>query len=70
MQTRIEITDAAYQTIKPSLGKRGNVLPGREPGTHRVLLFSDTVMSLERAKRPGESFSDVILRLKAEKESR
>jgi hypothetical protein len=60
----ISITAEAYSAIKASLSELDNPAPAPGPdGLIRVRLDRTTWDRLDRLSRPGESYSDVILRL-------
>ena len=60
----ISITLKALEAIKATLSELDNPAPSPGPdGLVRVLLDRVTVDRLARLRGPGESYSDVILRL-------
>ena len=60
----ISITAEAYEAIKASLSELDNPAPAPGPkGLIRVRLDRTTMDRLDRLSRPGETYSDVILRL-------
>jgi hypothetical protein len=60
----ISITPKAYEAIKASLSELDNPAPSPGPdGLIRVRLDRTTFDRLGRLSGPGESYSDVILRL-------
>ena len=60
----IAITPAAYEVLKATLlrGKDHTASPGPD-GLIRIWLDRDVVDRLDRMRGPGESYSDVVLRL-------
>jgi hypothetical protein len=58
---RISITEAAYAAIASSLSENIRVKPNADSVS--VWLPRVTVMQLERLRGPGDSYSDVIMRL-------
>ena len=61
----ISITIEAYAAIKATLPEGANSLPARPDGRGGVRLWlnSEYVNRLGQMRGPGESYSDVILRL-------
>jgi hypothetical protein len=59
---KIHVTDAAYQAIADSLGGLSRAA-ARPQGGVWLWLDKTTIGQLTRLRRPGESYSDVILRL-------
>ena len=63
---RISITDAAYAAILSTLKPSVELLePERDPAGYRVWLPPGVIAQLSALRRPGENYSDVILRLAA-----
>ena len=62
----ISITAKAYEAIKASLSELDNPVPSpASDGLVRIWLDRAIVDRLGRLRGPGESYSDVILRLAA-----
>jgi hypothetical protein len=67
MATGIALTAAAYAEIRELLPRAGSRPPEEVGGLYLVSLPNDTVDTLIALRRPSESFSDVIIRLAAER---
>ena len=65
MTTRIAITATAYAAIRESLPPAGSRPPQKVGDLYLVSVPTDTMDKLAALRRPGESFSDVIIRLAA-----
>jgi hypothetical protein len=66
---RIAITAAAYAAIRESLPPATSLRDAPQKtvgGLYLVCVSSDTIDKLAKLRRPGESFSDVIIRLTKE----
>jgi hypothetical protein len=66
MTTRIAITAAAYAAIRESLPPAGSRPPQEVGGLYLVSVPGDIMDKLTARRGPGESFSDVIVRLAKE----
>jgi hypothetical protein len=65
MTTRMAITATAFEAIRESLPTGGR-RPAQEVGDlYLVSVPTDTMDKLAALRRPGESYSDVIIRLAA-----
>jgi hypothetical protein len=65
MTTRIAITAPAFEAIRESLPKEGSRRPQKVGDLYLVSVPTDTMDKLAALRRPGESYSDVIIRLVA-----
>jgi hypothetical protein len=65
MTTRIAITAEAYAAIRESLPPAGSRPSQKVGDLYLVSVPSDIMDNLAALRRPGESFSDVIIRLAA-----
>jgi hypothetical protein len=64
---RLTITAAAFEAIAATLPSRVGVEQKRAPNGERLIWLAPVVVDrLKAMRRPGESYSDVILRLAAE----
>jgi hypothetical protein len=63
MTTRIAITADAYAAIRESLPPAGSRPPQEVGDLYLVSVPTETMDKLTALRRPGESYSDVILRL-------
>lgn len=68
----ISITAEAYAAIRATIPKGTKVEPARldEGGGFKITLDRHTLDRLTAIRGPGESYSDVILRLAADRETR
>ena len=65
MTTRITITAAAYAAIRESLPPAGSRPPQEVGDLYLVSVPTDAMDKLVALRRPGESYSDVIIRMAA-----
>jgi hypothetical protein len=65
MTTRIAITAAAYAAIRESLPPAGSRPPQEVGDLYLVSVPTDAMDKLVALRRPGESYSDVIIRMAA-----
>ena len=66
MTTRIAITATAYAAIRESLPPAGSRPPQKVGDLYLVSVPTDTMDKRAALRRPGESFSDVIVRIAKE----
>jgi hypothetical protein len=65
MTTRIAITAEAFAAIRESLPPAGSRPPQEVGGLYLVSVPNDIMDKLMALRGPGESYSDVIIRLAA-----
>ena len=65
MTTRIAITAAAYAAIRESLPPAGSRPPQEVGDLYLVSVPTDAMDKLVALRRPGESYSDVIIGMAA-----
>jgi hypothetical protein len=65
MTTRIAVTAEAFAAIRESLPTEGSRPPEKVGGLYLVSVPNDTMDKLAALRRPGESYSDVLVRLAA-----